>query len=124
MGDSEGLSALMHSNLLEIFGERDAARRNEAIRRTYSEDIAFTDPEGTVHGYDAVNKQAQKVLDKSPETFAFAPDGPLYVLGAARAALPWAFGPVSGPAVARGLDIATIADGRITSVLTLLAPNA
>jgi hypothetical protein len=121
MGDSDRLSALMHSNLLEIFGQRDGARRQEAMRRTYSEDIAFTDPEGTVHGYDAVDKQAQKVLDKAPETFVFAPDGPLYVLADTRAALPWAFGPVSGPAVARGVDIATIADGRITSVLTLLA---
>jgi hypothetical protein len=122
MGDSDGLSALMHSNLLEVFGQRDAARRQEAMRRTYSEDIAFTDPEGTVHGYDAVDKQAQKILDKAPETFVLAPDGPLYVLGDARAALPWAFGPVGGPAVARGVDIATIVDGRITSVLTLLAP--
>lgn len=122
MADSDRLSALMHSNLLEIFGERDAARRQEAMRRTYSEDIAFTDPEGTVHGYDAVDKQAQNILGKAPETFVLAPDGPLYVLGDTRAALPWAFGPVGGPAVARGIDIATIVDGRITSVLTLLAP--
>jgi hypothetical protein len=121
MGDSDGLSALMHSNLLEIFGQRDAARRQEAMRRTYSKDIAFTDPEGTVHGYDAVDKQAQRILDKSPDTFVLAPDGPLYVLGDARAALPWAFGPVGGPAVARGVDIATVLDGRITSLLTLLA---
>ena len=122
MGDSDGLSALMHSNLLEIFGQRDAARRREAMRRTYSEDIAFTDPEGTVHGYDAVDEQAQKILDNAPETFVLTPDGPLYVLGDARAALPWAFGPDGGPAVARGIDIATIVDGRITLVLTLLAP--
>jgi hypothetical protein len=65
----------------------------------------------------------QQVLDKAPETFVFAPDGPLYVLADTRAALPWAFGPVSGPAVARGVDIATIADGRITSVLTVVVTS-
>jgi SnoaL-like domain len=121
MDDSES-SALMHSNLVEIFGQRDAARRQEAMRRTYAKDIAFTDPEGTMHGYDAVDKQVQSVLDKAPESFVFATDGPLYLLGDTRAALPWAFGPVSGPPVARGIDIATLADGRITSLLTLLAP--
>ena len=92
------------------------------MRRTYSEDIAFTDPEGTVHGYDAVDRQAQKVLDKASDTFVFAPDGPLYALGEVRAALPWTFGPVGGPPVVRGLDVATVVDGRITSVLTFLAP--
>src|ERR1700761_3389686 len=105
MGDSDGLSALMHSNLLEIFGQRDAARRKEAMHRTYSEDIALTDPEGTVHGYDAIDQQAQSILDKAPNEFVLAPDGPLYVLGDASAALPWAFGPVGGPAVARGVDV-------------------
>jgi hypothetical protein len=121
MNDSDP-SALMHSNLIEIFGQRDAVRRQEAMRRTYAEDIAFTDPEGTVHGYGAVDKRVNDVLDKAPESFVFAPDGPLYLLADTRAALPWAFGPVSGTAVARGIDIATIADGRITSLLTLLAP--
>jgi hypothetical protein len=121
MNDSDP-SALMHSNLIEIFGQRDAARRREAMRRTYAEDISFTDPEGTVHGYGAVDEQVNRVLDKAPESFVLAPDGPLYLLSDTTAALPWAFGPVSGPAVVRGIDIATIAGGRITSLLTLLAP--
>jgi hypothetical protein len=122
MDDSDP-SALMHSNLVEIFGQRDPGRRREAMHRTYAE-IAFTDPEGTVHGYGAIDKRAQHVLDKAPESFVFAPDGPLYLLADTRAALPWVFGPVGGPAVAHGIDIATIADRRITSLLTLLAPQS
>ena len=121
MGDSDGLSALMSSNL-EIFGQRDAARRQEAMRRTYSENIAFTDPEGTVHGYGEVDKKVRAILDDAPETFVLTSDGPLYVQNDTRAALAWVFGPTVGPAVARGVDIATISDGRITSLLTLLAP--
>lgn len=122
--DNSGASVLMHSNLIEIFGQRDSARRQEAMRRTYAGNVEFTDPEGSVHGYDAVEKQVQKVLDNAPRSFEFVPDGPLYLLADRRAALPWAFGPVEGPAAARGIDIADIQDGRITRLLTLLAPQS
>ena len=91
------------------------------MRRAYTENVGFTDPEGTVHGYDAVDERARQVLDKAPETFLFAPDGPLYVLSGAAAALPWMFGPPSGPPVVRGIDVAAIANGRITSIQTFLA---
>ena len=77
MADSDGVSTLMHANLFEVFGQRDPGLRREAMGRTYAEDIVFTDPEGTVHGYDAVDEQVRKVLDKAPETFVFASDGPL-----------------------------------------------
>ena len=122
MDDSDGVSTLMHANLIEVFGQRDPDLRREAMGRTYAEDIAFTDPEGTVHGYDAVDKQVRKVLDKAPGTFVFASDGPLYVLSGTAAALPWKFGPEGGPPAARGIDVAAISNGRITSLQTLLAP--
>ncbi len=120
MADSDGVSTLMHANLLEVFGQRDPGLRREAMGRTYAEDIVFTDPEGTVQGYDAVDEQVRKVLDKAPETFVFVPDGPLYVLPDA-AALPWRFGPEGGPPAARGIDVAAISNGRITLLRTLLA---
>jgi SnoaL-like protein len=121
MDDADGFSTLMHANLMEIFDQRDGTRRREAMRRAYAENIAFTDPQGTVHGYDAVDERVREVLDKAPETFIFAPDGPLYVLAGAAAALPWRFGPPSGPPAVSGIDIAVIANGRITSLQTLLA---
>src|SRR5579862_7923080 len=121
MDDSDGFYALMHANLIEIFGQRDAAVRREAMQRAYAEDITFSDPDGTVQGYHAVDEQVRRVLDQAPETFVFAPDGPLYVVPGAAAALPWRFGPPSGPPVARGIDVATIANGRISSIQTLLA---
>jgi hypothetical protein len=121
MDNPDGFAALMHANLIEIFGQRDGNQRREAMRRAYAEDIVFTDPEGTVRGYGAVDERVRKVLDEAPATFIFAPDGPLYVLSAAAVALPWKFGPRSGPPAVRGIDIAAIADGRITSLQTLLA---
>jgi hypothetical protein len=76
MDDADGFATLMHANLMEIFGQRDGTRRREAMRRAYAENIAFADPEGTVHGYDAVDERVREVLDKAPETFIFAPARP------------------------------------------------
>lgn len=50
MDDTDSFSTLMHTNLIEIFGQHDGALRREAMRRAYAENIAFTDPDGTVHG--------------------------------------------------------------------------
>jgi hypothetical protein len=48
-------TALMQSNLYEIFGQRDLALRREAIVRTYTEDVSFTDESGTIVGGAAIN---------------------------------------------------------------------
>jgi hypothetical protein len=121
MNDSNEIASLMHTNLLEVFGQRDADLRRQAMARAYAADIAFTDPEGTVDGHDAVDGKVVELLNRAPETFVFAADGPLYVLGHSAAALPWTFGPSGGEPAARGIDVATIANGRITSLRTLLA---
>jgi hypothetical protein len=48
-------------------------------------------------------------------------DGPRYV-GAGTAALAWRFGPPAQP-IARGVDVLTIRDGRVSVVRTLIAPE-
>jgi hypothetical protein len=40
------ITALMHANLYEVFGQRDAVLRRDAIARTYTDDVAFTDHAG------------------------------------------------------------------------------
>jgi len=52
--------------------------------------------------------------------FALEEDGPRYI-GTDIAALAWRFGPPGHP-VARGIDILTIRDGRVSVVRTLIAP--
>jgi hypothetical protein len=111
---------LLHSNLHEVFSERDPGRRWAAIERTYTEDVTFTDPEATFVGRRALNDQAQKLLDGATADFVFEEDGPRYV-GTDIAVLAWRFGPPGHP-VARGVDILTIRDGRVSTVRTLLAP--
>ena len=54
---------LLHSNLYEVFSERDPERRRAAIERTYAEDVRFIDPEGEFVGRQALSDQAQKLLD-------------------------------------------------------------
>ena len=110
---------LLHSNLHEVFAERDPERRQAAIERTYTEDVTFIDPDGAVVGRQALSDQAQKVLDGVLASFVFEEDGPQYV-GPDTAALAWRVGPPGSPAV-RGIDILTIRDGRVSVLRTLIA---
>lgn len=63
---------------------------------------------------------AQKLLDGAPTNFVFEEDGPRYV-ATGTAALAWRFGPPGNP-VARGIDILTIRDDRVSILRILLAP--
>ena len=112
---------LLHSNLLEVFGERDPQRRRAAIGRTYTEDVTFTDPDGDFVGWRALSDRAQALLDGASPGDVFEEDGPAYV-GTDAAALAWRFGPPGKPA-ARGVDILTIREGRVSAVRTLIAPQ-
>ena len=110
---------LLHSNLHEVFAERDPERRRAAIERTYTEDVTFIDPAGAFVGRQALSDQAQKLLDGGLAGFVFEEDGPRYV-GTDTAALARRFGSPGSP-VARGIDILTIRDGRVSVVRTLIA---
>ena len=113
---------LLHSNLYEVFAERDPERRWAAIGRTYTEDVTFIDPDGQFVGWQALSDRAQELLDGASAGDVFEEDGPTYV-GTDTAALAWRFGPAGKP-VARGVDILTIRDGRVSAVRTLIAPES
>ena len=112
---------LLHSNLHAVFSERNPERRWAAIERTYTEDVRFIDPEGTYVGRQALNDQAQKLLDSVMAGFELEEDGPRY-LGPDIAVLAWRFGPPGKP-IARGVDVLTIRDGRVSVVRTAIAPD-
>jgi len=112
---------LLHSNLHEVFSERNPQRRRAAIERTYTEDVTFIDPDGAFVGRQALNDRAQKLLDGVPASFVLEENGPRYV-GTDTAALAWRLGPPAHP-VAHGIDILTIRDGRVSVLRTLLAPE-
>ena len=112
---------LLHSNLHEVFSERDPQRRWAAIERTYTEDVRFIEPSGEVVGWQALSDRAQQLLDGPLAGFVHEEDGPPYV-GTDSAALAWRVGPPGEPIV-RGIDIVTIRNGRLSVVRTLIAAD-
>jgi SnoaL-like domain len=114
--------ALLYANLHEVFSERDPDARRAAIERTYAEDVKFIDPEGELVGRQALNDRAQQLLDDAPADFVLEEDGPRYV-DTDTAALAWRLGPPGSP-VARGIDILTVRDGRVSVLRTLLVSDA
>lgn len=112
------VAELMRANLLDVFGERDPARRRAAIARTYTADVTFADPDETVTGRDALDAKAQALLDGAPG-WVFRPAGKVHVV-ADLGHLAWEFGPEGEPAAARGADVALVRDGLIARVYTML----
>ena len=116
--DPTRIRELMLANPFAVFNERDPERRLEAIARDYTEDVVWSDPDGTTHGHEALNEQAQKLLDRMPG-FVFSAAGPVHVsrdLGL----LTFNLGmPEQQPAVS-GIDVALVREGRIAVLHTLL----
>ena len=115
---SARIRELMLANLFEVFSERDPERRSNVIARNYTEDVIWTDPGGAVQGHEAMNEQAQKLLDRTPD-FVFSAAGPVHVsrdLGL----LAFNYGMPSRPPAAGGVDVAVVREGKIALLYTLV----
>jgi hypothetical protein len=115
---TSSLAALMHANLMEVFGERDPEKRAEAMKRTYTETVVFLDPDEVVTGHAALSAKAQKILDEAPG-FVFAPDGPIYE-NHDMGFLAWQFGPEGAAPVVRGFDACFLDGDLLGKVYTVL----
>jgi 1-acyl-sn-glycerol-3-phosphate acyltransferase len=118
MTGSERIRELMLVNLFAVFNERDAERRLKAIAGNYTDDVIWTDPEGTTHGHEALNDRAQKLLD-GLAGFVFTAAGPIHVrrdLGH----LAFNLGAPEQPPAVSGYDVALVRDGRIAVLYTLM----
>jgi hypothetical protein len=116
--DPARIRELMLGNLFAVFNERDPERRSKAIAANYTDDVIWTDPDGTTQGRQALNEQAQKLLDRMPD-FVFSAGGPVYVsrdLGL----LAFNLGVSEQPPVVSGIDVALVRDGRIAVLHTIL----
>ena len=117
----ERIRELMLENLFAVFNVRDPERRLEAIARNYTEDVSWTDPDGTTHGHEEMNERAQTLVDGLPG-FVFSAAGPVYVSGDL-GVLAFNMGlPEQSPAVS-GFDVAVVRDGRIAVLHTLVSEN-
>jgi len=118
MTDDARIRELMLVNLFAVFNERDAERRMKAIADNYTEDLIWTDPEGTAHGHEAMNERAQNLLDGIPG-FVFTAARPIHVsrdLGH----LAFNLGVPEQPPAVSGYDVALVRDGRIAVLYTLV----
>jgi SnoaL-like protein len=120
--DPARIRELLLANLFAVFSERDPARRLEVIARNYTDDVTWTDPDGTFRGHEAVNEQAQNLLERMPN-LVFSAAGPVHVSGDL-GLLAFNLGvPEQSPAVS-GIDVALIRDGRIAVLHTLLTAKS
>src|SRR6476661_6742851 len=71
------ITELMHASLLEVFNERDRARRSAAIARIYADDIRWTDDDGVTIGRAALDAKAVELQAKLGD-LQFIAAGPSY----------------------------------------------
>ena len=115
---SNTLNQLMERNLLEVFGERDPARRKIAIGAIYTENCTFFETNEEIVGRDALNAKVESLLKGAPG-FVFRAAGPAQVnhdLGR----LQWRLGPTGAPPVVTGMDVAIFERERIRALYTFL----
>ena len=115
----ESVERLMLSNLLDVFNERDEAKRRAAIERTYAADVHWTDAEGVTSGWNALDAKCA-ALQRGIAGQQFVADGPVHEL-TGFAYLAWRLtGDTSGQPALSGFDVALISEGLITRLYTVL----
>ena len=115
MKTSYSISTLLTRNLLEVFGENDAARRRAAIDELWTEDGVFYDPKTGVHrGRDEIERIAGAIRVTHPD-FQYQPTADPEELGDS-GRLQWVAGrPGEAPAYA-GTDFIIVREGRIAAL--------
>jgi hypothetical protein len=109
----------MQANLLRVFGERDAARRLQAIHELYAEDAVLNEPHSSATGHAAIAEAVAALLASLPPNFVFTAIRPAAGHhGVGR--LQWRSGPPDGPVAVTGMDIAHFQGSRIRSLFVFL----
>ena len=63
---TSALGSLLERNLLEVFGQRDSARRAVVIAEIYTADCTFFESEERIVGRDALNAKIERILQDAP----------------------------------------------------------
>jgi hypothetical protein len=118
--DLTEIARLMEANLLQVFNERDPARRREVIAHTYTADVRWTDDDGTTVGHDALNTKAQQLQDGPLTGLVFVKKGVVYgTTGLGFLAFDLIADGEDTPLLS-GFDVAAIKDHRISELWTVL----
>ena len=117
------ITELMHSNLLEVFNERDSARRRATIEHIYADDIRWTDDDGVTTDRAALDAKAAELQAKLGD-LQFIAAGPVYqTMGLGYLAFQLVK-PGSSAPVGSGFDVAIVRDGFIVELYTVLTDHA
>ncbi len=112
-------SELLEKNLYQVMNERDPVKRRTAMESIYTADATFFEVDEVATGFEAVHAIIQRILEKIPPGFVFHVTTPaLENHNVGR--LSWGVGPVGGPDVVTGTDVALFKDGRIQSLYVFL----
>lgn len=104
---------------IDLWNERDAARRLDILKSNWSADARYTDPLASVKGAAEISALIGGVQQRFPD-FSFALSGKVDGFGD-NVRFSWSLGP-NGAADApiKGTDFAAIRDGKIDSVTGFL----
>jgi hypothetical protein len=108
----------MERNVLDVFGERDSARRKLVIDELYTENCSFFEADDQIMGRDALNAKVGQILEEAPG-FVFRLAGPAEV-NHDHGRVRWHFGPNGAAPVVTGMDVAVFKQGRISSLYAFL----
>ena len=112
-------NAELLNRILDVFNERDAAKRSAAIGEIFAADLVFVDPDGETRGLPDFTAKVSALVDGSPETFRFTgvePPQGVGDLGMHR----WKLGPDGAEPVAGGVDVILVDGDRISRLWTVL----
>ncbi len=111
------VETLLKRNLYEVFGERDAEKRREAIAQLWTEDCVFIDHSGKTHGRDELDRKVAVLQQRLPG-YVFSELRPVDLLHES-GRLAWSYGR-PGQEPIKGVDVVLVRNGRIYLMLTFL----
>jgi len=118
---SETIEALLRRNLFEVFGERDRAKRREALAEIWHGEGVLVNPDGRHVGRVEIGHTVETLLAKFPG-FVFtertAPEG---FHGVGR--IGWGFGPPDAPPVVTGIDVGEATAGKLRLLFAFIDPE-
>ncbi len=111
------IETLLRRNLYDVFGERDAKKRREAIAELWTEDCVFIDHSGKTQGRDELDRVVAALHRRFP-SHVFSELGPVDLLHES-GRLAWSYGR-PGQEPVKGVDVALVRNGQISLMLTFL----
>jgi hypothetical protein len=111
------IDTLIKRNLHEVFGERDAKKRREAIAQLWTEDCVFIDHGGKRQGRDQLDGAVALLHQRFPG-YVFSELRPVDLLYES-GRLAWSYGR-PGQEPIKGVDVILVRNGHISLMLTFL----